>query len=1165
VDVSLVHPRAVFAQLVLIAALALATPCAIAQPLNPVLTPESLTFAAGSSASFAARTLKSPPPPQPVSPQLPSLIVITFISPAAVTITPSQSQLTSTTYATGVTFTARSSTPGTYIIPVRFQLSGGAVSAEPETVVLTVNVTAIPNIDAIVPPSVVGPSLATTLRVSGTNFAPGGVVFALTPGVVVERTSVFGPTVAEIVVHVLAGTPPGALRLGFRNPDGGTSVRDGTLTVYPRGAIGAPLSVNTATIVFPVEGTIVSNSEAVYPRALLAMSGSGTVVGAWAVDGAPFDRFTATTNAGAPLEIRARLPIPPTSWGEHRLSLIIDSPQLSDGPSVKFESSATSATRLTIYEPAERAVIEGPPRIRWTLVPGASAYEVEILHVADDGRELGSGRYRTTETSWTPKDLGSGTMRARLRTVFQGDTRGEPTEWRTFVFLPAKASLHIDSAAGRQVAWSGGGLGMIYRIEFRRGESRCFDALSFSSPYRMATSIEWRNCDAVRVDAFSPTGTLLGKSQLVTLGKNFAPPVALVAEQKPAEVIERLPRAGAVGGGLLSVAARWREGAHADSALLVDGTDVTSVAMRQPRAIVYDALLPLAAGKHVAALASPGALDEWTFIVSDDQAPTAPAVTNAPTYVIQPSGTGSVQRTRRDQITAGGLSLSSQGAAGDITAGNGVQATGDLVYAGRLDPNHLAQASRNWVGQGRKGYGSMWGSARYGYTTPDFTEGAEFLTSGTARTGVVARVGSAWGTLSYYQPVDPQVHGVISASPENLGIRSAAFATPDSKPYLIRVIALRMQEPANDLLGTTETTTRTFGIFARYDFGPKGMLSAEAAHGSVTPQAGSAQVSRSGDAIRLTANGILAGTTCSADLRDVDSNYVNPGNRSLIPGTGQHFTLGRMIGRNVLSLTLGRQEQGRESNSPLQHATASAVGLNVTTTFNPRISLITALGVSADHADALIASSLPSTSRRNSSASAALSEAFSKINVSETLTWSRLDDHKSPLANNDVTSMTIAVSGAPITNVALASSAGLTRTNATPAVGTTDSLLLSLTPSIAFPTRCLSVSPSATISQTTNDVTASNLRTQSFGSIVQWSPLWKSSLVSGQVSATTTHMAAAMMPRTRTNVYTGAVTLHLSKTRGLPMFAGPPLLPGTQPPAPPAAASSASREVSGMK
>ncbi len=942
--------------------------------------------------------------------------------------------------------------------------------------------------------------------------------------------------------------------------------------VYPRGAIGAPLSVNSATIVFPVEGTIVSNSDAVYPRALLAMSGSGTVVGAWAVDGVPFDRFIATTNAGAPLAIRAHVPIPPTSWGEHRLSLIIDSPKLNAasgnapsttnnggiaGPSVKFESLATSATRLTIYEPAERALIEGVPRIRWTLVPGASAYEVEILHVAGDGRELGSRRFRTTETSWTPKDLGSGMMRLRVRAIFQGDTRGEPTEWRTFVVLPAKASLHIDGAADRRVAWSGGSLGMIYRVEFLRGESRCFDALTFSSPYRMATSIEWRNCDAVRVDAFSPSGTLLGKSQLVTLGKSFAPPIALVAERGPVDVIEHLPRAGAISGGLLSVAARWREGTQANSALLVDGTDVTAVAMRQPRAIVYDALLPLAAGKHVAALASSGALDEWTFSVSDEPTPSAPAVTNPATYVIQPSGTVEVQRARpASDKTTGSVSLSAQGSVGDVTAGNGLQATGDLVYAGGLDPNHMAQASRNWLGQGRTSYGPMWGSARLGYTIPDFTDGAEFLTSGTARTGVVARAGSAWGTLSYYQPVDPQVHGVLSASPESLGIRSAAFATPDGKPYLIRVIALRMQEPADPLLHTTENTTRNFGIFARYDFGPKGLLSAEAAHGSVTPQAGNAQVSRSGDAIRLTANGVLAGTTYSADLRTVDSNYLNPGNRGLIPGTGEHFTLGRTFGINILNLTVGHQEQGQETNSPLQHATASAIGLSVTTTFNPRISLITALGVNTDHADALAASSLLATSRRNSSASAALSETFSKINVSESLTWSHLDDHISPTANNDVTSMTVAANGAPITNVALAGSAGFTRTNATPTGGTTDYWTLSLTPSIAFPTHCLSVSPSVTLDRKPDLVAVSSVRDQSFGSIVQWSPLWLSSLVSGQVSATTTHTAASMTPSTRTNVYTAAVTLHLNKTRGLPMFAGPPPLPGTQPPAPPVDTSS---------
>ncbi len=1034
----------------------------------------------------------------------------------------------------------------------------------------------IPSVDAIAPPSVTVPSLATTLRVGGTNFAANGRVVSSSPGVVVERTTVFGPTLAEIVVHVPASTPPGAVRLGFFNPNpspdspngGIRSERAAVRLLYPRGAIGAPLSVNTATIVFPVEGTIVSNTDAVYPRALLAMSGSGTVVGAWAVDGVPFDRFIATTNAGAPLEIRAHVPIPPTAWGEHRLSLIIDSPKFLNasgptttnndataGPSVKFESSATSATRLTIYEPAERALIEGVPRIRWTLVPGASAYEIEILHIADDGRELGSRRLRTTETSWTPKDLGSGMMRLRVRAIFQGDTRGEPTEWRTFVLLPARASLHIDGASDRRVAWSGGGLGMIYRVEFLRGESRCFDALTFSSPYRMATSIEWRNCDAVRVDAFSPSGTLLGKSQLVTLGKSFAPPIALVTEREPVDVIEHLPRAGAISGGLLSVAARWREGAQVNSALLVDGTDVTAVAMRQPRAIVYDALLPLAAGKHVAALASAGALDEWTFSVSDDPTPSAPAVTNPPTYVIQPSGSVGVQRARpASDKTTGSISLSAQGAVGDVTAGNGVQATGDLVYAGGLDPNHLAQASRNWLGQGRTSYGPMWGSARLGYTTPDFTDGAEFLTSGTARTGVVARAGSAWGTLSYYQPVDPQVHGVLSASPENLGIRSAAFATPDGKPYLIRVIALRMQEPANVILNTTESTTRNFGIFGRYDFGPKGLLSAEAAHGSVTPQAGSGQVSRSGDAIRLTANGVLAGTTYSADLRTVDSNYLNPGNRSLNPGTGEHFTLGRTFGINILSLTVDHHEQGQGTNSP-QHATASAVGLSVTTTFNPRISLITALGVNTDHADAL-AASLPATSRRSSSASAALSETFSKLNVSESLSWSRLDDHITPTASNDSTSMTVAVNGAPTTNVALASLAGFTRTNATPTGGTTDYWTLSLTPSIAFPTHCLSVSPSVTLDRKPDLVATSSVRNQSFGSIVQWSPLWLSSLVSGQVSAITTHTASAATPSTRTNVYTAAVTLHLSKTRGLPMFAGPPPLPGTEPLVPPVDTSS---------
>ena len=161
--------------------------------------------------------------------------------------------------------------------------------------------------------------------------------------------------------------------------------------------------------------------------------------------------------------------------------------------------------------------------------------------------------------------------------------------------------------------------------------------------------------------------------------------------------------------------------------------------------------------------------------------------------------------------------------------------------------------------------------------------------------------------------------------------------------------------------------------------------------------------------------------------------------------------------------------------------------------------------------------------------------------------------------------MTVAVNGAPVTNVILTSSAGFTRTNATPIVGTTDYWAFSFTPSIAFPAHYLSFSPGITLDRRTNDVARSNDRNQSFGSIMQWSPAWWSSLVSGQVSATTTHMAAAMMPSTRTNTYTAAVTLHLNQTKGLPMFAGPPPLAGTQPPAPPVNASSAAKEGSGMK
>jgi len=1074
-----------------------------------------------------------PPPPADV--------VVTVTPGNGVTVTPSQ--FTARPPAT-LALTVAVSPEVSGIVPINISAVSGANRHTARA-----DVAILPAINAVVPPSVVAPSISTIVRISGTNFAPGGTVISNSPGVLIERTIVYSPTLAEAVISVRQGTPIGALRLDFRNPEGGASARGATLFVYPQEAIGAPLGVSTAAIVFPVEGTIVGSSQHVYPRALLATSGTGTVTGHWAIDGNPFDQFVATTSAGAPLEIRARSPIPPTAIGRHELSLVIESPNLTEAPAVAIESAAASLPPITIYEPLDRAIVEGALRVRWTIVPGASGYEVEFRQLDGERRELTPRRVRITASEWTPNEFPPGMYKMRVRPIFPIDVRGEPTEWTTAVILPSKATIRLDQPSERRVSWSGGAAGMLYRLEFLGSAGRCFDALTFASEYRLPDSLPWRDCSSVRVRALAPSGTVLGISDARPLSPEFASATSVARDTPLPEVVERYPSSGAASA---AVGVRWRGPSGDDAVLIVDGVDVTSISARQRQGIEYQPLLPLREGMHVAALVSGGRSDEWTFGIAEN--PPAPAATPpaSPKYVLRPNGSVIWSRSEPGKESREEhLLLASEGEAGDATTANGTKAKADLGWIGSVDPHRLVQESRNWVGEGRRTVGPVFGSARFGYTVPDFTDGTTFLNSGVARTGIVARTGSAYGTLSYYQPVDPAIHGVISASPDELKIRSFAVATPDGKPYAVRVIGLHVDEPANAIAGTLGSSMRTYGLLAGYTLGTTAAFVLETARGTLDSPAGG----RKGSATRFGVSGIIAGAAYSLNLREIDPNFVNPASRGLTNGIADRqaadFSITRTFGKNVLGVTACREDQGRASGSLLPHASSSKGGLTLATTLSARFGLTASVAASHATADVAAGSTLPRTDQMQTSASATLSETFSRLNLAQTLDWSRHDDRVEPLSDQKVNALTIVASGGVVPHVTLTSSANYTRTIGAPLVGTTNSWLVTISPSVSVPMLLLDVQPTVAINATSNDVVHTNMRTESYGTILQWSPAWFASLLSGQVSGavTRTSNAAAALPATRTTArqYRASVTLHLNKSRGLPMFAALPPPPGNAP------------------
>lgn len=290
-----------------------------------------------------------------------------------------------------------------------------------------------PEITSASPPVLTAGTASVPMRLTGRRFQPGAVVTLSPPGPLVTATRVLSPTLAEIVVTTPPTVATGSYRIDLANPDGGRTEHGTTVVVCPPSSLATPLGVTTAAIVFPRPFASMSNESRLYPRALLATTGLGTLVGTWRLDGIPFDQFAVAASGGLPVEVTARVPVPLSFLGEHRLELVIEHPQRLATEPVPVIVSVASRSALEIFAPAEGVAVGGaPPLLRWSLVPGASGYEVEIAPAGDARRR----RIRLSASQWRPDEktlaaLGEGRHRFRIAAVFPGEVRGEPTAWRT--------------------------------------------------------------------------------------------------------------------------------------------------------------------------------------------------------------------------------------------------------------------------------------------------------------------------------------------------------------------------------------------------------------------------------------------------------------------------------------------------------------------------------------------------------------------------------------------------------------------------------------------------------------------------------------------------------------------------------------------------------------
>ncbi len=1092
-------------------------------------------------------------------------VAVTAPTLAGVTLTPASFSLAAGASQPVIVSLAPTASPGTFA--AQFAGTAAGVSGA-RSVLLTLTVApAPPVITTVTPPTMTVGATNMVLRLAGENFRPGATVTCPDPALQIVSTKVISSTVAEVVATLGPGARSGPYRLDLVNTDGTRTSQGVLVLVYPLSSIAAPLGVTTAAIVFPRPYTLLAPDAPLYPRGLLATTGLGAIIGAWRYDGVPFDRFTVNVSGGMPVEVKANVPIPVSYTGEHKLELAIEQPQSLVTEPVSIIQSLESRSGLEILAPPDNTAFgERPPLFRWSLVPGASGYEVEI-EMPDHRPPV---RVRLSESEWRPsaddvEAIGPGVHRYRVKAIFPGETSGEPTPWRRFAIPPKRAELKMlspatDPATGRPaIRWEGGGPGLVYRVEFFLPGSDAPFAAAFTmrQRYLVPPGVTQRGAALrVRVVALGPDGSPRGaaapadlaiQSSLIGVGRD------LVLASAGAQVTALTPPDGAT---LTEdrpvIEVRWSGAVKPEEVLLtVDATDVTAVAAVGEGSIWYASVEPLAAGAHVLQLSLAGAITRTTFIINPPPpAEAAAAAAQAEAlrrdwqYGLMGNGT-ETDDEGHVHGDAGRLQLTGQT---EIGSGESVvKATADLGGRREFEPPYrTVSESQNWqfhLGATQPGFKE---EGRFGYSPPDFLDQSEFLAAGLARGGGQAKIGTPIGSISYYQTFAAESAGATGAPSVAQDLKGIGYQAPwDPTRFLLRAVALRSEgEVGPENAGVRGEAA---GVFTRLVLGAGLTLLFEGAYSKTTPQGAESPPERGGYGLHLGAMGMLGTLNYAVNLRKTQADFSNPMNVGLTPGAvpdrvGGDVMLSTQLGSASVSVQLRRLESGGGSAEAPPKATENGAMLSLAVPLRSNLNLAVSGTWTGNEGEAAPDLYLPAVSRTQRGMTLTLTEVPGRLMLSQALAWQEMLDDNMPAANQTVKSVTLSANGPLTPAITLAGLASGTRSESAPPVGKTDQLMLSLQPTINWTQAFLSVTPRAAWIEVKSEMSAGKTTTEQYQVLLQLTPPWVNSLLAFQVAAdwSRTTMSAQSPAPGYTRRIVGTVTLRANGQRMAPV---PPVAP----------------------
>lgn len=605
-------------------------------------------------------------------------------------------QLTATIFASDV------ATPATLLVTV-FDPLVARSSLTSNAVPLTV--TNGPSPVGAPPPSLisVSPESATQsagsvrMTLVGANFRPGATVVVSPPlaavtdsdghtraaDVAVISAAVVNSSHMTALISVRPTATLGLRAVDVLNLDGTSTagafaaVSSGTsqpLRVQSSSSLGGPLSVLNLALTSPRDGTVVMQGQELNAEAILAGTGTGTVIGQWVWDGNVVEQFSAAIVGGQSTAIQTRQSLPTWFLGAHTLQLRMVQPnQVASRPIIVVVNPGDWKLEQLIQPEYGAAFAAGsPPRLLWAPVPGAAKYQVgfssqpylQTIHtwfdVVDNRWEVPARVWQSLpegELYWTVRAIeSSGSPRKPLpmRSIYRvpegGLTAERPVPARTVAgntlleWKPTQKSgfyfvtISSDFAAAhilRQYLTASPKLDL-WAVDRQLIPGTTYywqvDALAPDGKFRLSGPVHSFVAEAV------PQASHSGDARLVQLA-SLGAPVALPAPSSLADLISnRTPAPDSSTTQLQpAISASFQAPINpSDLSLMVDDVDITSLAQVTEIKVAFTPPLALAGGDHNVNLTVGSEAAAWKFTVV---APAAPAPPSAPTAATLQPGT----------------------------------------------------------------------------------------------------------------------------------------------------------------------------------------------------------------------------------------------------------------------------------------------------------------------------------------------------------------------------------------------------------------------------------------------------------------------------------------------------------------------------------------------